>query len=176
MLIRFDTLQQWAGEPIAGIQHPANIEELWNAAELAAIGLAVPAPFEAPAGKVAVGAPRYKRGLTGGILTDYDVEDAPPPSIPEELSRWQFFAAAAMAGIITQQEAEDAITGPLPAPFVAFIATLPQDQRFTATMLLRGNQVFHRHHSFVQAFLNANGMTDAQADAIWRAGAALGTV
>ena len=176
MLVRFDTLQPWAGEPLNDVQHPGNIEELWSADELAAIGLAVPAPFEVPAGKATIGAPRYKLSANGGIETEYDVEDAPPPPVPEELSRWQFFAAAAGASIITQQEAEDAITGPLPAPFTAFIGTLPESEQFTATMLLRGNQVFHRHHPFVQAFLDANGMTDAQADAIWRAGSALGTV
>ncbi|OCC05110.1 hypothetical protein BA190_09345 [Labrys sp. WJW] len=175
MLVRISTLQPWRGEPIDDIQHPAIIEQLWSPFELAAVDLAVPGAFVVPPGKVTVGEPYYVMSETGFVMTKYDVADAPPPPVPEELSRWQFFAAAAIAGIITQQEAEDAITGPLPAPFAAFIATLPEGERFTATMLLRGNQAFHRHHAFVQAFLEANGMTDEQADAIWRAGATLGT-
>ncbi|WP_448953084.1 hypothetical protein [Labrys neptuniae] len=116
----------------------------------------------------------------GGFIRDGAGWKAPPPIIvpppvPEELSRWQFFAAAALAGIITQDQAKGALTGTMPPPFVAFIATLPQADRFEADMLLTGNQIFHRHHPFVQAFLNANQMTSDQADAIWRAGAALGT-
>lgn len=59
-------------------------------------------------------------------------------------------------------------------PFAAFIAALPEADRFKATMLLCCNLVFHRHHPFVRAFLAANGMSDEQADDIWRAGAVLG--
>lgn len=98
-----------------------------------------------------------------------------PPPVPEELPRWQFFAAAALAGIITQDEAKTAITGTLPPPFVAFIATLPESDRFGADMLLTGSQVFHRHHPFVGLFLQSVNMADAQADAIWLAGSKLGT-
>lgn len=111
MLIRTDTLQPWFGEPINDIQHPANIEELWSAEELWEIGLAVPDSFIIPEGKMITGQPRYIH-LPNGIGTEYDVVDIPPPAAPLELSRWQFFAAAALAGIITQQEAEDAITRP----------------------------------------------------------------
>ncbi|MFC2252500.1 hypothetical protein ACETRX_22885 [Labrys portucalensis] len=165
----------WRGEPIDDVQHPSIIEQLWSAEELAAVDLAIPLPFDVPPGQVTVGAPRYVETGDGRVQTVYDIEDAPPPPVPEDLSRWQFFAAAALAGVISQQEAEDAITGPLPAPFVAFIDTLPEAERFGARMLLKGNQIFHRHHPFVEAFLTANQMTDEQADAIWRAGAALGT-
>ncbi|GLS20142.1 hypothetical protein GCM10007874_31590 [Labrys miyagiensis] len=95
------------------------------------------------------------------------------PGPPEILTRWQFFAVAALNGIITQQEAQAALTGTMPAKFTAFIASMPADQQFPATMLLTGTQEFHRHHPFVEAFLHANSMTSAQADAIWTQGAAL---
>lgn len=38
------TSQSWAGEPIDGVRHPPNIEQLWSAQELAAIGLQVRVP------------------------------------------------------------------------------------------------------------------------------------
>lgn len=97
-----------------------------------------------------------------------------PTPVPEELSRWQFFAAAALANMISWTEAEAALTGDLPELFLAFIATMPAAEQPIARMLLKGNQVFHRHHPFVEAFLLANGMETAQADAVWLAGAALG--
>lgn len=175
MLIRFDTLQPWSGSERLpdenGVLYPSNIEELWSAADLAAIGLAIPLPFTAPDGFHAIGAPRYE--LDGStIKTVYDTE-ADIPVVPEVLTRWQFFAVAALNGIITQQAAQAALAGTMPQPFVDFITTLPADQQFPATMLLGGTQEFHRHHPFVQAFLTAKGMTDAQADAIWIQGAAL---
>lgn len=102
------------------------------------------------------------------------VTPVPPVAVPEELTRWQFFAAAALAGLISWTEAEAALTGDLPQLFLTFIATLPAQEQPVARMLLKGNQVFHRHHPFVEAFLAANGMTAAQADAVWLAGAALG--
>jgi len=112
--------------------------------------------------------PDYQAILaSGATIAPY----APP--VPETLTRWQFFTAAALGGVITQDQAKGALTGTMPQPFVDFIATLPADQQFAATMLLTGTQEFHRHHVFVQAFLQAKGMTDAQADAIWTQGAAL---
>ncbi len=96
-----------------------------------------------------------------------------PPIVPETLTRWQFFATAALAGIITQEAAQAALSGTMPQPFVDFIATLPEADRFPATMLLAGTQEFHRHHPFVQAFIASQGMTAAQADAIWTQGATL---
>jgi hypothetical protein len=49
MLIRTDTLQPWRGETLKGVRHPPNIEALWNAQALAAIGVvkAIPEGFRA---------------------------------------------------------------------------------------------------------------------------------
>ena len=47
-LVYIDANEAWNGEPIDGIRHPISIENLWTAAELAAIGLkrsSPPAPL-----------------------------------------------------------------------------------------------------------------------------------
>lgn len=172
MLVLLDTLQPWNGERLSGIAYPANIEQLWTADELAAIGLAVPQPFTAPAGFHATGSPRYALD-DGQVKTVYDTEPD-VALVPETLTRWQFFTVAAMQAIISQDDALAAVqTGTLPKPFADFIATLPAEQQFPARMLLAGTSEFNRHHPFVEAFLTAKGMTDVQADAIWIEGAAL---
>lgn len=172
MLVRLDTLQPWAGERLNDVLYPGNIESLWSADDLAAIGLVTPVPFDLPEGFHIVGDARFE--LDGSIVrTVYDIaQDI--PGVPEVLTRWQFFAVAAIFGLITQDEAQAALTGTLPQPFVDFITTLPEDQKPLARMLLIGTQEFHRHHPFVEAFLHAKGMRDSQANAIWTQGATLG--
>jgi len=172
MLIRLDTLQPWTGERIGDVLYPPIIEQIWTAEALAAIGLAVPQPFTAPTGFHAVGAPRYE--LSGGkAITLYDIAADVAP-VPEALTRWQFFTVAALQAIISQDDALAAVqVGMLPRPFADFIAGLPRDQQFPARMLLAGTGEFHRHHPFVEAFLQARGMTEDQADALWIAGAGL---
>ena len=52
MLCYIDTKKEWRGEPIKGLRHPRNIEQLWTDAELQAVGLeryTPPAPEPAPA-------------------------------------------------------------------------------------------------------------------------------
>ena len=112
-------------------------------------------------------------GMPGDKEATADEIAARPLAVPETLTRWQFFAIAALSNIITQDAAQAALTGTMPQPFVDFIASLPEDQQFPAKMLLGGTQEFNRHHPFVEAFLQAKGMTGAQADAIWTQGAAL---
>jgi len=40
--------KSWNGEPIEGLRHPLNIETIWSAPELAAIGLTRPDPLDPP--------------------------------------------------------------------------------------------------------------------------------
>lgn len=61
MLIRRETLTPWnARERINGIMYQSNIEALWSAEELAAIGLYVPVPAVMPANHVKVGESSYE--------------------------------------------------------------------------------------------------------------------
>lgn len=49
MLIKIETGKPWdASEPINEVRYPLNIETLWTDGELAAIGLARPAPPAEP--------------------------------------------------------------------------------------------------------------------------------
>jgi hypothetical protein len=76
MLIRVDTLQPWAGEALHGISYPVSIEQLWTAAELAAIGLVVVKPFIVPDGFMISGPATY---AADGTQT-YPVSVIPPPT------------------------------------------------------------------------------------------------
>lgn len=67
---------QWKGEPIDGIAHPREIEQLWTSAELAAVRLFVPADPGVPPGKRVV---HTEVVLLGDVVTYwYELEDIPP--------------------------------------------------------------------------------------------------
>lgn len=80
MLIRTDTLQPWRGEPLAGVRHPSNIEVLWTAPALAAIGLVFAKPAAIPEGHRRSGPSTYLEDGSEVIPS----EPVPPPT-PEEL-------------------------------------------------------------------------------------------
>lgn len=96
----------------------------------------------------------------------------PAPPIPT-ISRRQFFQQAAVAGIITENEALAAVTtGALPASITAFINTLPPDQQFGAKMLFSVNE-FSRSSPMANAFGQALGMTTEQINAFFTAASEL---
>lgn len=93
----------------------------------------------------------------------------PPPPVPQEISDRQFFQQLAIMGMITEDEALAAVsTGTLPASFETIINTLPEEQRFTAKMLVQGATIFNRQNQFVAYFAYATGMTSEQVDDLWR--------
>lgn len=99
----------------------------------------------------------------------------PPPPDPGELpmilSRRQFFQIAAMKGMITQQEALDAVrTGVIPQLMQTGLDTLPPDQKFAAEMMLSGAGEFDRHHPLVEQFGQVMGLPPAALDQIWEQG------
>jgi hypothetical protein len=77
-----DGFVRWAGEPIDGIKYPTNIEMLWDAQELEAIGLYVPLSPPIPDGKVATGFTVQR--VSGVVTYVYTLEDLPPPPSPQE--------------------------------------------------------------------------------------------
>jgi hypothetical protein len=81
------TLDSLDGEqraPLAVILHPS-----WTAEQRAKFGVYVVAPAEIPAGKVAVGMPRYERDRSGAVRQVRDLEDEKPPAdpVPSELDQ-----------------------------------------------------------------------------------------
>lgn len=98
----------------------------------------------------------------------------PPPPVPESISDRQFFQGLAVQGLITEDEALAAVaTGTIPAAMQAFIAALPEGQRFGARMVLCGAVEFHRSHPLVSAFGQMQGLDAAGLDDLWRFCAAL---
>jgi hypothetical protein len=86
-LVRTDTLQPWRGEPLSGgIKHPANIEQLWSAAELDAIGLAKALPPIIPEGKQPADNPVLRYEKVGDVIHEaFDLMDIPvPPPEPAD--------------------------------------------------------------------------------------------
>ncbi len=95
-------------------------------------------------------------------------------SVPEEISDRQFFQQLSIMGLISEEEAEAAVsTGTLPPAMLVFIGQLPTEQQFPARMLLKGATSFRRSNPFVSEFGAMQGMTSSEIDDLWRAAAAL---
>lgn len=94
---------------------------------------------------------------------------APPEPVPLFISDRQFAQGLAMAGFITEAEAEEWVgPGVVPASLMAFVEALPADQQFAARMLLRGATQFERDHPLTEAFGALHGWSSAQVDQFWR--------
>lgn len=86
MLVRTDTLKPWHGERLhddGGTLYPLNIEQLWSADELLAIGLVPADPFAVPDGKVTTGAPVYALAKDGSVTTTYELADEAGPTLDD---------------------------------------------------------------------------------------------
>ncbi len=66
----------WSDEPIDGVSHPRDIEQIWTSEGLAAIGLYAPAPAsEVPAGKQVVSTSVQR--VAGMVRFVHELVDAP---------------------------------------------------------------------------------------------------
>lgn len=92
-----------------------------------------------------------------------------------DISDRQFFQQAAVMGLITRQEALDAVkTGAIPTALQTIINAIPDtDAQWAATMLLSGATTFQRHHPFTEAVGQAMAMTSEQVDLFFLAAGAL---
>jgi hypothetical protein len=109
-----------------------------------------------------------------GEMGPIDPYTPPPVPVPVVISDRQFFQQLAVQGVITEQEALDAVTvGAIPASLAAVIDTLPQGQRFAAKMRVSGAVEFKRSNPLVATLGAAMGWTDEQIDDLWRQAAAL---
>jgi hypothetical protein len=79
---------RWHGEPIGGILHPVEIERLWSAAELAAVGLFKPAPgAAAPAGHRVSSSNVERVGGVVQVVNQFEVVPVMPDHVERECAR-----------------------------------------------------------------------------------------
>lgn len=93
-------------------------------------------------------------------------ESSPPP---HNISDRQFVQGLAVAGLITEAEAEEWVgPGTVPAGLLALVDALPEPDRFAARMLLRGATTFDRYHPLVDTLSTSYEWSSAQTDEFWR--------
>lgn len=97
-----------------------------------------------------------------------EIQNRPPepPFVPQIISDRQFFHQAAIAGIITQDEALAAVSiGAIPAVLQTIVDGIPDtNEQFAAKMLLSGATVFDRNHPLAEAVGASLGWTVEQID------------
>lgn len=114
-------------------------------------------------------------GLEKGshVIRKADPETLPLP-VPDAISDWQFFQQLAVMGLITEQEAEDAVaSGTLPATLAALVEMLPEQARFSARMLLKGSTTFRRDHDMTDTIAWLYGFDSDAVDELFRAAGSL---
>jgi hypothetical protein len=96
------------------------------------------------------------------------------PAVPQEISDRQFAQQLAINGAISEAEALAwAARGDLPEALETAIGVLPEDERFSAKMLLSAATTYHRSHSLVNDLGQALGYQPEQIDDLWRSAALL---
>ena len=92
----------------------------------------------------------------------------PQPEPVPNLSFAQLMIGLVSEGWITTAEGEAWLTGTLPAPVLALIATLPAGQQFPAKARALRPTIVERTDPLVSALGAAQGKTDAQLDTFFR--------
>lgn len=103
--------------------------------------------------------------LVDGVWT------APPPQpepVPPSISFAQLLSGLVAEGWITEAEGEAWLTGTLPAPVLALIATLPAEQQFAAKARASRPSEVLRMDPLVQAMGAAQGKTPEELDQFFR--------
>ena len=95
------------------------------------------------------------------------------PVVPIMISDRQFFQQLAVIGSITQEEALASNAGVIPAPLLALINTMPEEQQFAVKMIVSGSTVFERSHPITLTIGAAYGWTPEQIDTFFIAASQL---
>lgn len=97
-----------------------------------------------------------------------------PVPVPDAISDRQFAQQLAILGTITEAEALAwAARGELPEAMEVAIAALPEENRFSAHMLLASATTYERAHPLVPVLGGLLGYDEAEIDDLWRAAAQL---
>lgn len=131
--------------------------------------------FTLPNGDVV--SPAYA-GWDNGKFTLVEVPPPPPPTAEElleaERATMQLSFAQMLIGLVTESwiteaDGEAWLTGTLPAPVLALIATLPENQRFAAKARAIQPSVVLRNDPLVAALGAAQNKTPEELDTFFRA-------
>uniref|UniRef100_A0AAU8HYD5 Uncharacterized protein n=1 Tax=Rhizobium phage IG49 TaxID=3129228 RepID=A0AAU8HYD5_9CAUD len=98
---------------------------------------------------------------------DYVVETG--KIFPRTISRRQFFQYLAVIGIISEDDAFNAVSqGIIPKPLTDIINTLPASMRFSARMLVVSAQQFDIDHQLSDTVRKALGWSEDQKKDFWQ--------
>lgn len=140
-------------EPIGSIRYPSNIEDLWNADELAAVNLYRPVDPYVPSGKVIVGRTVAR---VNNVVTFVNTLESVPLA---DLNRIQFEFMIEKLGLASAIETALAL---MPESTEA-----EQNAKIMARVLYRSGQKFERSHYLFTTLAPAVGLTAEQVDAAW---------
>ena len=112
-------------------------------------------------------------GSVYGKLWDGEKIVAPEPITPDSISRRQFFQQASAAGLISEDDALEAMGGRLPKVLSDSINKLPVDWQFGAKALLIGAQTFERSNSLTPIVAKSLGLDQEQTELFWAAASKL---
>ena len=152
-----NTFTAWVGQPISGIRHPPNIENLWTTQELTAKDLYVPESADAVANGKTVISSTVKR--IGGVVKYVNTLIDTPPESPSNFP------------LSDRQLRLGLIAGGIPlASIEAAIATIPDaTQRHAAEIWWDRSVEVHCDHPMTQSLIALVGITTQQASAMWLA-------
>lgn len=97
----------------------------------------------------------------------------PEPTIPDSISRRQFFQQACSAGLISEEDALEAMSGRMPKILLDSVNKLPVDYQFGAKALLIGAQTFERSNSLTPIVAKSLGLDQEQTELFWAAASKL---
>lgn len=112
-------------------------------------------------------------GSVYGKLWDGGKIVAPEPTIPDSISRRQFFQQACSAGLISEEDALEAMGGRLPQVLLDSVSKLPVDYQFGAKALLVGAQTFERSNTLTPIIAKSLGLDQEQTEHFWDAASKL---
>lgn len=112
-------------------------------------------------------------GSVYGKLWDGEKIVAPEPIIPDSISRRQFFQQASAAGLISEDDALEAMGGRIPKVLSDSINKLPIDYQFGAKALLVGAQTFERSNTLTPIIAKSLGLDQEQTEHFWAAASKL---